>query len=69
MQKKIYVAGLIDEQGEQSENQAVAAISGVTSCTASAMKAQVLVDYDEAVAGVEDSINQAIKGVGLEVLA
>ena len=69
MQKKIYVAGLIDEQGEQSVNQAVAAISGVTSCTASAMKAQVLVDYDEAVAGVEDSINQAIKGVVLEVLA
>lgn len=69
MQKKIYVAGLIDEQGEQSVNQAVAAISGVTSCTASAMKAQVLVDYNEAVAGVEDSINQAIKGVGLEVLA
>ena len=69
MQKKIYVAGLIDEQGEQSVNQAVAAISGVTSCTASAMKAQVLVDYDEAVAGVEDSINQAIKGIGLEVLA
>ncbi|MCI6664485.1 MAG: heavy metal transporter [Treponema sp.] len=69
MQKKIYVAGLIDEQGEQSVNQAVAAISGVTSCTASAMKAQVLVDYDEAVAGIEDSINQAIKGVGLEVLA
>ena len=69
MQKKIYVAGLIDEQGEQSVNQAVAAISGVTSCTASAMKAQVLVDYDEAVAGVEDSINQAIKSVGLEVLA
>ena len=69
MQKKIYVAGLIDEQGEQSVNQAVAAISGVTSCTASAMKAQVLVDYDEAVAGVEDSINQAIKSVCLEVLA
>ena len=69
MQKKIYVAGLIDEQGEQSVNQAVAAISGVTSCTASALKAQVLVDYDEAVAGVEDSINQAIKGVCLEVLA
>ena len=69
MQKKSYVAGLIDEQGEQAVKQAVAAISGVTSCTASAMKAQVLGDYDEAVAGVEDSINQAIKGVGLEVLA
>lgn len=69
MQKKIYVAGLIDEQGEQSVNQAVTAIAGVTSCTASAMKAQVLVDYDESVAGVEDAINQAIQSVGLEILA
>ena len=47
MQKKIYVAGLIDEGGEQAINQAVSAIPGVTSCTASAMKAQVLVDFDE----------------------
>lgn len=69
MQKKIYVAGLIDEQGEQSVNQAVTAVVGVTSCVASAMKAQVLVDYDETVAGVEESINQAIQGVGLEILA
>lgn len=69
MQKKIYVAGLIDEQGEQAVNQAVTAVAGVTSCTASAMKAQVLVDYDETVAGVEESINQAIQGVGLEILA
>lgn len=69
MQKKIYVAGLIDEQGEQSVNQAVTAVAGVTSCVASAMKAQVLVDYDETVAGVEESINQAIQGVDLEILA
>ena len=69
MQKKIYVAGLIDEQGEQAVNQAVTAVAGVTSCTASAMKAQVLVDYDETVAGVEESINQAIQGDGLEILA
>lgn len=69
MQKKIYVAGLIDEGGEQAINQAVSAISGVTSCTASAMKAQVLVDFDESIAGVEDSINQAIAASGLEALA
>ena len=69
MQKKIYVAGMLDEKGEESVNQAVSAITGVTSCTASAMKAQVLVDYDETVAGVEDAINQAMSSVGLEVLA
>ena len=69
MQKKIYVAGLIDEQGEQAVNQAVEAVAGVTSCMASSMKAQVLVDYDETVAGVEESINQAIQGIGLEILA
>ena len=69
MQKKIYVAGLIDEGGEQAINQAVSAIPGVTSCTASAMKAQVLVDFDESFGGVEDSINQTIAGAGLEVLA
>lgn len=69
MQKKIYVAGLIDEQGEQAVNQAVEAVASVTSCMASSMKAQVLVDYDETVAGVEESINQAIQGVGLEILA
>lgn len=69
MQKKIYVAGLIDEQGEQNVNQAMTSVAGVTSSTASAMKAQVLVDYDETVAGVEEAINQAVQGVGLEILA
>lgn len=69
MQKKIYVAGLIDEQGEQSVSQAVTVVAGVTSCIASAMKAQILVDYDESIAGIEESINQAIQGVGLEILA
>lgn len=69
MQKKIYVAGLIDEQGEQSVSQAVTVVAGVTSCMASAMKAQILVDYDESIAGIEESINQAIQGVGLEILA
>ena len=69
MQKKIYVAGLIDEQGEQNVNQAMTSVAGVTSYTASAIKAQVLVDYDETVAGVEEAINQAVQGVGLEILA
>lgn len=69
MQKKIYVAGLIDEQGEQSVSQAVTVVAGVTSCMASAMKAQILVDYDESIAGIAESINQAIQGVGLEILA
>lgn len=69
MQKKIYVAGLIDEQGEQSVSQAVTVVAGVTSCMASAMKAQILVDYDESIAGIAESINQAIQAVGLEILA
>jgi len=69
MQKKIYVAGLIDEQGEQSVSQAVTVVAGVTSCMASAMKAQILVDYDESIAGIEESINQVIQAVGLEILA
>lgn len=69
MQKRIYVAGLTDDQGERAVNQAVAAVAGVTSCAASAMKAHVLVDYDESVAGVEDSISQAVVNVGLEILA
>ena len=38
MQKKIYVAGMLDEKGEESVNQAVSAITGVTSCTASFKK-------------------------------
>ena len=69
MQKKIYVAGLTDESREQTVNQAVSSLAGVTSCTASSMKAQVLVDFDESIDGIEDSINQAIAKSGLEVLA
>lgn len=69
MQKKVYIAGMIDEQSEQAVNQAVSAITGVTSCTANALKAQVLVDFDENTVGIEDAINSAISGCGFDVLA
>lgn len=68
MQKKIYVAGMFDEQSEQNVQKAVSAVPGVTSCTANAMKSQVLVDFDEGSAGVEDAVNAAISGCGVEVL-
>ncbi|MBO5137394.1 MAG: heavy-metal-associated domain-containing protein [Spirochaetaceae bacterium] len=68
MQKKIYVAGMMDDQNEQAVQQAVSAVSGVTSCTANALKAQVLVDFDEGTAGIEDAINAAISGCGFDVL-
>ena len=48
MQKKIYVAGLFDDD--------------------TASKAQVLVDFDEGVAGIEDAINAAISSANVEVL-
>jgi len=63
MQKKVYVAGMLDEQNEQAVNAAVAAVAGVTSCTANSLKAQVLVDFDENVAGIEDAINNAVKAI------
>ncbi len=68
MQKKIYVAGMFDEQSEQSVQSAVSAVTGVTSCTANSMKSQVLVDFDEGTAGIEDAINAAISGCGVDVL-
>ncbi len=68
MQKKIYVAGMFDEQSEQAVQKAVSAVAGVTSCTANAMKSQVLVDFDEGTAGIEDAINGAISGCGVDVL-
>lgn len=68
MQKKIYVAGLFDDDTASKVNAAVSAIAGVTSCAANASKAQVLVDFDESTAGIEDAINSAISGTGVEVL-
>lgn len=69
MQKKIYVAGMFDDETASKVDGAVKAVAGVTSCTANPSKAQVLVDYDEATGGIEDAINSAIKSIGIEVLA
>ncbi|NLL99906.1 MAG: heavy-metal-associated domain-containing protein [Treponema sp.] len=68
MEKKIYVAGMTDEKCEAKVNDAVSAIAGVSSCTANAMKAHVIVNFDEGTAGIEDAINAAISGCGFDVL-
>lgn len=68
MEKKIYVAGMTSDECETKVNAAVAAISGVQSCAANAMKAQVLVNFDENVSGIEDAITTAISGCGYDVL-
>lgn len=68
MQKKIYVVGMFDADSAAKVDAAVKAVAGVTSSTANADKAQVLVDFDESVGGIEDAINAAIKSTGVEVL-
>ncbi len=68
MQKKIYVAGMFDDASAAKVNSSVSAVAGVTNCAANASKAQVLVDYDEGVAGIDDAINNAISSAGVEVL-
>lgn len=68
MQKKIYVVGMFDADSAAKVDSAVKAVAGVTSCTANTDKAQVLVDFDESVGGIEDAINAAIKSTGVEVL-
>ncbi len=68
MQKKIYVAGMFDDDTAAKVNASVSKVAGVTNCTANASKAQVLVDYDESTAGIDDAINAAIKATGVEVL-
>ena len=66
MQKKIYVAGMFDGDTAKKVEDAVRAVSGGTSVTASPDKAQVLVDYgDEAVL---TAINAAISALGIDVL-
>ena len=66
MQKKIYVAGMFDGDTAKKVEDAVRAISGVTSVTASPEKAQVLVDYADD--GVLAAINSAISALGIDVL-
>ena len=66
MQKKIYVAGMFDGDTAKKVEDAVRAVSGVTSVTASPEKAQVLVDYADD--GVLPAINAAISALGIDVL-
>ncbi|MBQ1181139.1 MAG: cation transporter [Treponema sp.] len=68
MQKKIYVAGMFDDDTAAKVGDAVKVVSGVTNVVANASKAQVLVDFDEGVAGIEDAINKAISSTGVDVL-
>lgn len=68
MEKKIYVAGMTGDECESKVNAAVSAISGVQSCAANAMKAQVLVNFDESIPGIEEKITTAIAGCGYDVL-
>ncbi len=68
MERKIYVAGMTGDECESKVNKAVSAVQGVKSCTANAMKAQVLVDFDESVPGIEDALTKAIEGCGFDVL-
>jgi copper chaperone len=68
MQKKIYVAGMYDDDTATKVNASVGTVAGVSKCTANASKAQVLVDYDESTSGIDDAINAAIKQAGVDVL-
>ena len=68
MQKKIYVAGMFDDDTAAKVGDAVKVVSGVTNVVANASKSQVLVDFDEGVAGIEDAINKAISSTGVDVL-
>ena len=68
MQKKIYVAGMFDDDTAAKVGDVVKVVSGVTNVVANASKAQVLVDFDEGVAGIEDAINKAISSTGVDVL-
>ncbi len=69
MQKKIYVAGMFDPDTAGKVDAAVKGVAGVTNVVANPDKSQVLVDFDEGTAGIEDAINKAISSTGVEVLA
>ena len=67
MEKKIYVEGLDDSNQEAVQN-AISAVAGVTSCVATVAKMQILVNFDEGNAGIEDAINNAISSSGITPL-
>lgn len=69
MQKKIYVAGMFDQNTAEKVDAAVKGVAGVTNVVANPDKSQVLVDFDESATGIEDAINKAISNTGVEVLA
>lgn len=66
MQKKIYVAGMFDDDTAKKVDAAVRGVSGVTNVAANAAKAQVLVDFNDGTP--EDAIDNAIKSAGVDVL-
>lgn len=68
MQKKIYVTGMDTDVAANKVNEAVKGIAGVTNVAATPAKCQVLVDYDESKAGIEDAITTAIGSTGVIVL-
>ena len=68
MQKKIYVAGMFDNDAAEKVNATVKGVAGVTNVVANPEKSQVLVDYSEGTAGIEDAINAAISSTGVAVL-
>ena len=68
MQKKIYVAGMFDSDTASKVDQPVKGVQGVTNVVANPDKSQVLVDFDEGTAGIEDAINAAISSAGVDVL-
>ncbi|MCF0242442.1 MAG: cation transporter [Treponema sp.] len=68
MQKKIYVVGMFDPDTASKVQAAAQGVAGVTNAVANVDKSQVLVDFDEGTAGIEDAINAAISGAGVEVL-
>lgn len=68
MERKFYVAGINCEKCEAKINTAVSGIAGVSSCTASATKAQVLVSFDETISDLEPTIEKTISDLGFDIL-
>ncbi len=68
MQVKIYVVGMFDDDSAAKVQSAVSGVSGVTNVVANASKAQVLVDYADGTAGIDEAISNAIKSTGVDVV-
>lgn len=66
MQKKIYVAGMFDDDTAGKVDAAVKQVAGVTAVKADPAKSQVLVDFGDA--SQEAAIDAAIASTGVEVL-